>query len=151
METKSQKLDINPDIHETYGFLILSKNNVLIATFSKEKKEINFQSKIEIIDIYNRRGGASAGRFRPMRIERNLKTFKFIEEQLEKIFIKDTLLNISGLIIAGNKEVLKLYLSYLSFKGLTGQLNEYITSLIEIEYYGELGFNEAIELSMLNN
>ena len=86
-----------------------------------------------------------------MRIERNLKTFKFIEENLEKIFIKDNLLNISGLIIAGNKEVLKLYLSYLSFKGLTGQLNEYITSLIEIEYHGEPGLNEAIELSMLNN
>ena len=128
--------------------MILNKNNVLIGTVSKEKKEINFQSKIEIIDIYNRRGGATAGRFRTMRIERNLKTFKFIEENLEKIFIKDNLLNISGLIIAGNKEVLKLYLS---FKGLREQLNEYITSLIEIEYYGELGFNEAIELTMLNN
>ena len=45
METKSQKLDINPDIHETYGFLILSKNNVLIATFSKEKKKLIFNQR----------------------------------------------------------------------------------------------------------
>jgi hypothetical protein len=37
MEAKSQKLNINPEIHETYGFLILSKDNVLIGTFSKEK------------------------------------------------------------------------------------------------------------------
>ena len=87
MEAKSKKLNINSEIHETYGFLILSKDNVLIGTFSKEKKEVNFQSKVEIIDIYNiyyrkSRGGESANRFRRIREGRNAKTFKFIEENL---------------------------------------------------------------------
>ena len=136
------------DVHDEYGFLILNRTKVLIGTFSKEKKEINFQSNIDLKVIKGRRGGCTRMRFARIRTEHNFKIFKFIEENLEKIFTKDNLLNISGLIIAGDINIIK---EYLSFKGFNAKFNEYICTIIETEYDGELGFNEAIELSMLNN
>ena len=148
MEEKSQKLNINSDIQDVYGFLILSSKNALIGTFSKENKEINFKSNFDIPKPHTK-GGASANRFRRIREERIFKIFKSIEENLEKIFIKDNLLNISGLVIAGAFELIKKYLSFI--KKFNEQLNEYIFTLIETDNNGELGFNEAIELFMLNN
>ena len=151
METISHKLSINPDIHNVYGFLILSEQNYLIGKLSKGKKEVNLKGNIDI-KVKKGRGGCSAIRFRRIRAERAFKSFKTIEENLKNIFIKDNLLNICGLIIAGKIELIN---KYLSFRKNHGDhiviLNEYISTLIEIKNSGELGFDEAIALSMIND
>ena len=112
MENINDKLTINPDIHKVYGFLILSSQKYLLGTFSKGKKEIIFKSDINLIIGYKGKGGSSAIRFKRIRKERNNQIFKIIDENMKKFFIKNNLLNISGLIICGNMKVIKKYLFY---------------------------------------
>ena len=147
MENIKDKLNINPDIHKVYGFLILTAQKYLLGTFSKEKKEIIFKSDINIIESKFKRG-ASAVRFKRIIQERNSKEFKIIEENMKNFFIKNNLSNISGLIIGGNMKVIKKYLSYNRNNEL---IKEYLCTLIETINDGELGFEEAIKLSMLDN
>jgi hypothetical protein len=71
-----------------------------------------------------------------------------IGEGDEKIVIKDNEINISGLIIAGSKDTIK---AYLKIKNRNLILNKYITTKIELENEGKLGFNEAIDKSMIND
>ena len=97
---------------------------------------------------HNCKGCYSTLRFRRLRIEHNLKIFQLIEEKLGNFFIKESMVNISGLIIAGDSYIMNQYLSLMKHKIIP---EKYILSLIDIEKEGELGFNEAIELSMLNN
>ena len=148
MENINNKLTINPDIHEVYGFLILSSQKYLLGTFSKGKKEINFKSDFNSNQFKSGRRGATANRFWRIREERISKIFNTIEENMEKFFIKNNLLNISGLLIGGNMMVIKKYLSY---KRNNELIKEYLCTLIETIDDDQLGFEEAIRLSMLEN
>ena len=148
MENINDKLTINPDIYKVYGFLILSSQKYLFGTFSKGKKEIIFKSDINLIIGYKGKGGSSAIRFKRIREERNNQIFKIIDENMKKFFIKNNLLNISGLIIGGNMKVIKKYLSYERNNEL---IKEYLYTLIETINDGELGFEEAIKLFILEN
>ena len=82
-----------------------------------------------------------------MFIESQAKIVSYINTQLEKIFIKENELKISGLIIAGIKNPLQRYLSHVLNKST---LNKYITTIIEVNYGGESGLNEAINILKLN-
>ena len=146
METDSQKLIINPKIKNTYGFLILTNGTLLIGTVSKGKKEINFKEYINFRAKTKRRGGCSALRFARIRKERIANTVRFIDENLKKIFVTDNQLNISGLIIGGEMDIINIYLSHENQKL---QIKEYISSFIELSYGGELGFYQAIAISMI--
>ena len=147
METELKKLIINPNIKNIYGFLILDTDRLLIGTVSKDKKEINLKKNIFFDGWKKRRGGASTIRFIRIYRERIDKTVKLIDDNLEKIFIMENKLEISGIILAGTSKTIE---RYLSSKCRNKDLNEYITTIIEIDYGGELGFNQAIQLSMLN-
>ena len=147
METELKKLIINPNIKNIYGFLILDTDRLLIGTVSKDKKEINLKKNIFFDGRKKRRGGASTIRFIRIYRERIAKTVKLIDDNLEKIFIMENKLEISGIILAGTSKTIE---RYLSSKYRNKDLNEYITTIIEIDYGGELGFNQAIQLSMLN-
>ena len=147
METESKKLIINPNIKNIYGFLILDIDKLLIGTVSKDKKEINLKKNIFFDRWKIRRGGASTTRFYRIYRDRIAKTVKLIDDNLEKIFIMENKLEISGIILAGTSKTIE---RYLSSKYRNKDLNEYITTIIEIDYGGELGFNQAIQLSMLN-
>ena len=92
--------------------------------------------------------GASAIRYKRIYIERQYSFFKEIDELLEQFFIKDNKIIISGLIIAGSKDTIK---AYLKIKNRNLILNKYITTKIELENEGKLGFNEAIDKSMIND
>ena len=149
MENINNKLIINPGINEVYGFLILSSHKYLLGTFSKGKKEIIFKSDINSIKFKNRaRGGVTSDRFGRIRKERISKIFNIIEENMKKIFIKNNSLNISGLLIGGNMIVIKKYLSY---KRNDELIKDYLYTIIETINDGELGFEEAIKLSMIEN
>ena len=69
---------------------------------------------------------------------------------MKNFFIKNNLSNISGLIIGGDMKVIKKYLSYKRNNELIN-LKEYLCTIIETINDGELGFEEAIKLSMLDN
>ena len=150
MKCTSKELIINPKIKNVYGILVLSSSDFLIGTVSKDIKEINFKQKIDNQDRSERiRSSRSSSKIRFMRmfIESQAKIVSYINTQLEKIFIKENELKISGLIIAGIKNPLQRYLSHVLNKST---LNEYITTIIEVNYGGESGLNEAINILKLN-
>ena len=147
MENNSGNLTINPQIKNTYGFLILSCSSVLIGTVSKDKKEINFESAFNNKDWKEIRGH-SRNRFFRIFMDRQREVTKYIDEHLEQFFIKDNMLNISGLIIAGQKNPINRYLTN-KIRKLT--MDKYITTIIELEYDGKSGFDQAIYLSMIND
>ena len=147
MENINDKLTINPDIHGVYGFLILSTQKYLLGTFSKGKKEIILKSDINFAECRIKRG-ASAPRFKRIIQLRNYKAVNIIEENMKNFFIKNNLSIISGLIISGNMKIIKKYLFYERNNEL---IKEYLYILIETINDGELGFEEAIKLSMLDN
>ena len=148
MDSNLTSITINPQIKNVYGFLILSGWHFLIGTVSKNKKEINIEKEILNKPHWPIRGGSSAFRYKRIYIERQYSFFKEIDELLEQFFIKDNEINISGLIIAGAKDTIK---SYLKIKNRNLILNKYITTKIELENEGKLGFNEAIDKSMIND
>ena len=149
MEINSTSITINPHIKNVYGFLILSSCSILIGTVSKNKKEINFEQKIDNKDygtiIRNKKGWSSLIRFW---VKRQENMTKFIDEKLEQFFIIDNMLNISALIIAGPKNPIKRYLTNKNRK-LT--MNKYITTIMELENDGKFGLNVAIQKSMIND
>ena len=148
MEINSASITINSQIKNIYGFLILSGWHFLIGTVSKNKKEINIEKEILNKPHWPIRRGSSANRFKRIYIERQYSFFKEIDELLEQFFIKDNKIIISGLIIAGSKDTIK---AYLKIKNRILILNKYITTKIELENEGKLGFNEAIDKSMIND
>ena len=81
-------------------------------------------------------------------MDRQREVTKYIDEHLEQFFIKDNMLNISGLIIAGQKNPINRYLTN-KIRKLT--MDKYITTIIELEYDGKSGFDQAIYLSMIND
>ena len=148
MEINSASITINSQIKNIYGFLILSGWHFLIGTVSKNKKEINIEKEILNKPHWPIRPSSSAFRYKRIYIERQYSFFKEIDELLEQFFIKDNEINISGLIIAGSKDTIK---AYLKIKNRNLILNKYITTKIELENEGKLGFNEAIDKSMIND
>ena len=148
MEINSASITINSQIKNIYGFLILSGWHFLIGTVSKNKKEINIEKEILNKPHWPIRPSSSAFRYKRIYIERQYSFFKEIDELLEQFFIKDNEINISGLIIAGAKDTIK---AYLKIKNRNLILNKYITTKIELENEGKLGFNEAIDKSMIND
>ena len=148
MEINSASITINSQIKNIYGFLILSGWHFLIGTVSKNKKEINIEKEILNKPHWPIRGGSSSFRYKRIYIERQYSFFKEIDELLEQFFIKDNKIIISGLIIAGSKDTIK---AYLKIKNRNLILNKYITTKIELENEGKLGFNEAIDKSMIND
>lgn len=148
MEINSASITINSQIKNIYGFLILSGWHFLIGTVSKNKKEINIEKEILNKPHWPIRPSSSAFRYKRIYIERQYSFFKEIDELLEQFFIKDNKIIISGLIIAGAKDTIK---AYLKIKNRNLILNKYITTKIELENEGKLGFNEAIDKSMIND
>ena len=148
MEINSASITINSQIKNIYGFLILSGWHFLIGTVSKNKKEINIEKEILNKPHWPIRPSSSANRYKRIYIERQYSFFKEIDELLEQFFIKDNKIIISGLIIAGAKDTIK---AYLKIKNRNLILNKYITTKIELENEGKLGFNEAIDKSMIND
>ena len=148
MEINSASITINSQIKNVYGFLILSGWHFLIGTVSKNKKEINIEKEILNKPHWPIRPSSSAFRYKRIYIERQYSFFKEIDELLEQFFIKDNKIIISGLIIAGSKDTIK---AYLKIKNRNLILNKYITTKIELENEGKLGFNEAIDKSMIND
>ena len=146
MEINLESITLDPQIKNAYGFLILSDWSFLIGTVLKNKKEINIEKKIKKPFLPNR-ASSSANRFRRIFIERQYNFIKEIDEHLEQFFIKDGVFNISGLIIAGQKNTIKRYLKYKN-----GIFNKYIITIIELECDDDkLGFNEAISKSMISD
>jgi peptide chain release factor subunit 1 len=90
------------------------------------------------------RGGQSANRFARIRNERRHNYLRKVAESCSQVFITNDKPNVKGLILAGSAE----FKNDLSKSDLFDiRLQPLVLKLVDIAYGGELGFNQAIELT----
>ena len=106
-------------------------------------KTIVNQFKVDLPKKHGR-GGQSANRFARIRTERRHNYLRKVGEALTAAFITNDVPNVKGLILAGSAE----FKNDLQKSDLFDQrLLPIVLKVVDISYGGEMGFNQAIELS----
>lgn len=127
----------------TFGFIILDGKGALFATLSGTTKTILAKYSVTLPNKHAR-GGQSALRFSRLR---DIARHNYIQKGAEKAkecFLKDNAVTVEGIIIAGSAE-LKTELS--SSNLLDPRLQRKVLKVVDCEYGGESGLNQAIESS----
>ena len=128
---------------DKFGFLIMDGNGSLFGLLQGNTKIILNQFKVNLPKKHSK-GGQSANRFSRLVTESRHNYIRKVGEGLTKAFITNDVPNVKGLILAGSAEFKnKLQKSDL----FDPRLAPIVMKVVDISYGGELGFNQAIELS----
>ena len=129
--------------NDKFGFLIMDGNGSLFGLLQGNTKIILNQFKVNLPKKHSK-GGQSANRFSRLVTESRHNYIRKVGEGLTKAFITNDVPNVKGLILAGSSEFKnKLQKSDL----FDPRLAPIVMKVVDISYGGELGFNQAIELS----
>ena len=129
--------------NDKFGFLIMDGNGSLFGLLQGNTKIILNQFKVNLPKKHSK-GGQSANRFSRLVTESRHNYIRKVGEGLTKAFITNDVPNVKGLILAGSAEFKnKLQKSDL----FDPRLAPIVMKVVDISYEGELGFNQAIELS----
>ena len=129
--------------NDKFGFLIMDGNGSLFGLLQGNTKIILNQFKVNLPKKHSK-GGQSANRFSRLVTESRHNYIRKVVEGLTKAFITNDVPNVKGLILAGSAEFKnKLQKSDL----FDPRLAPIVMKVVDISYGGELGFNQAIELS----
>lgn len=126
-----------------YGFIIVDGNGVTMHTLNGNSKRT--LCKIDVsLPKKHCRGGQSKNRFARIREEkRGWYTSQVSEVAVAKFINPVTSLpNISGLVLAGSAQLKEEVLSKLD-----PRLSAIVTAVVDIQYGGESGFNQAVQLT----
>lgn len=119
-------------------------NGSLFGKVQGNTREIVNQFKVDLPKKHGR-GGQSANRFARIRTEKRHNYLRKVAEECTKAFITNDVPNIKGLVLAGSAE----FKNDLQKSDLFDpRLAPIVIKVVDISYGGELGFNQAIELSM---
>jgi peptide chain release factor subunit 1 len=115
----------------------------LFGTLAGNTREVLQKISVDLPKKHGR-GGQSALRFSRLRVEARHNYVRKVAELAVQCFIKNDLINVSGLVLAGSAD----FKTVLSQSDLFDQrLVCKIVSIVDVSYGGEQGFNEAIGLS----
>lgn len=129
---------------EPYGFLIIDGNGALFGILSGQIKQTITSIRANLPKKHSK-GGQSAQRFGRIRMGARVLYMKKIAELATKSFIdSNNLPNIRGLILAGSS-IFKSEFEKSSF--LDPRLQGLIQGIFDIEYGGNMGFNQAIQMA----
>ena len=129
--------------NDKFGFLIMDGNGSLFGLLQGNTKIILNQFKVNLPKKHSK-GGQSANRFSRLVTESRHNYIRKVGEGLTKAYITNDVPNVKGLILAGSAEFKnKLQKSDL----FDPRLTPIVMKVVDISYGGELGFNQAIELS----
>ncbi|MCQ2820185.1 MAG: peptide chain release factor aRF-1 [archaeon] len=129
--------------NDKFGFLVMDGNGSLFGTIQGNTRTILNQFKVDLPKKHGR-GGQSANRFARIRTERRHNYLRKVAEGCTAAFITNDVPNIKGLVLAGSAE----FKNDLQKSDLfDSRLLPYVIKIVDISYGGELGFNQAIELS----
>lgn len=128
---------------EKFGFIVIDGSGALFGTLSGNSREILHKMTVELPKKHGR-GGQSALRFARLRMEKRHNYLRKVAELATQFFITQDRPNVVGLVIAGSAD----------FKNELGQsdmfdqrLQPIVVKYVDVAYGGEVGFNQAIELS----
>jgi len=127
----------------TYGFIVVDGNGVSLHTLNGKSRKNLFKLEVSLPNKHGK-GGQSKNRFARIREEkRGWYTSKACEIALH-YFIDPvtTLPNVSGIILAGSGQLKEEVLVKLDQR-----LSKIILSVVDVQYGGGSGFNQAINLT----
>ena len=130
--------------NDKFGFLIMDGSGSLFGTVQGNTRTVLNSFKVDLPKKHGR-GGQSANRFARIRTERRHNYLRKVAEAATAAFITNDMPNVKGLVLAGSAE----FKNDLQKSDLFDQrLLPVVIKTVDISYGGELGFNQAIELSM---
>eukprot|EP00762_Andalucia_godoyi_P006554 ANDGO_05023.mRNA.1 Eukaryotic peptide chain release factor subunit 1 len=128
---------------DKFGFIVIDGSGALFGTLSGNAREVLHKMTVELPKKHGR-GGQSALRFARLRLEKRHNYLRKVAELSTQFFITQDKPNVAGIVIAGSAD----------FKNELGQSEMFdqrlipiIVKYVDIAYGGEVGFNQAIELS----
>jgi len=127
----------------TFGFIVVDGNGVSLHSLNGNSRKNLFRLEVSLPKKHGR-GGQSSTRFARIREEKRGWYTSKVGEIALKYFIDPatTLPNVSGLIMAGSAQLKEDVLSKLDQR-----LSRIIITVVDIQYGGESGFNQAIDLT----
>jgi peptide chain release factor subunit 1 len=129
--------------HDTYGFIIVDGNGALFGTLSGSTRTILEKFSVDLPRKHGR-GGQSSNRFERIRTERRHHYMKEVTEAATDNFLTDDRPNVKGIVIAGSAEIKT---DMIKTDLIDQRLIPIIIKVVDIAYGGEVGFNQAIDLS----
>jgi peptide chain release factor subunit 1 len=135
--------DLLNEDEEKYGYIIMDGNGSLFGLLHGNTRQI--LNKFDVcLPNKQGRGGQSAMRFARLRMEKRHEYVKKVSETAVRIFISNDVVNVKGLVLAGNAEFKNILSESNMFDP---RLKDKVVGVIDIMYGSENGFNQAIEKS----
>lgn len=122
-----------------YGFVIIDGHGTLFATLQGNVQQIIQFMSVDLPKKHGR-GGQSSARFARLRVEKRLAYVKKVSEMMTNYFITNSASNVEGVILAGHADLKNELLPFVDTR-LT------IIKMVDTNYGGKNGLNQAIELS----
>lgn len=130
--------------NERFGFIVMDGSGALFGVVSGSSREVLHRFSVELPKKHGR-GGQSAVRFARLRLEKRHNYLRKVAETANGLFIQDNSVpNVAGLILAGLAD----FKNELAQSDIFDQrLRAIIIKIIDVQYGGDNGFSQAIELS----
>lgn len=130
--------------NERFGFIIMDGSGALFGVVSGSSREVLHRFSVELPKKHGR-GGQSAVRFARLRLEKRHNYLRKVAETANGLFIQDNSVpNVAGLILAGLAD----FKNELAQSDIFDQrLRAIVIKIIDVQYGGDNGFSQAIELS----
>ncbi|EOB11731.1 peptide chain release factor subunit 1 [Nosema bombycis CQ1] len=122
-----------------YGFVVIDGQTTIFATLQGNVKTVLQQIYVDLPKKHGR-GGQSSVRFARLRVEKRHAYVKKVHEIMSNIFLTNNIMNVEGIVLGGQSD-------------LKNELNQMldqrikILKMVDTNYGGESGLNQAIELS----
>jgi len=139
----TEALDELLEDDDKFGFIIMDGNGSLYGTLQGNNREVLHKFSVDLPKKHGR-GGQSALRFARLRMEKRHNYVRKVAELAVQMFITADKPNVSGIVLAGSAD----FKSELHTSDMFDQrLARVVIKTVDVSYGGEIGFNQAIELS----
>ena len=128
---------------DKFGFIIIDGSGTLYATVQGSQRDVLHRFAVDLPKKHGR-GGQSKNRFARIREERRHNYVHKVAELATQFFIAVDRPNISGLVLAGSADFKDVLAGSDLFDP---RLRAVIVAVLDIAHPGEVGLNQAIDLS----
>ncbi|KNH06287.1 hypothetical protein XU18_2792 [Perkinsela sp. CCAP 1560/4] len=128
---------------DKFGFIIIDGTGTLYATLQGSQRDILHRFSVDLPKKHGR-GGQSKNRFARIREEKRHNYVHKVAELATQFYINVDRPNVAGLVLAGSADFKDVLASSDLFDP---RLKAVVIAIVDIAHPGEIGFNQAIDLS----
>lgn len=127
----------------SFGFIIMDGSCTLLGILAGNTRQVLCKFSVDLPKKHGR-GGQSAARFSRLRDEKRHNYIRKVAELAVEHFITDDKVNVTGLVLGGSAD----FKTELAQSDLFDpRLSAKIIKIVDLNYGGENGFNQAIDLA----